>query len=972
MTEDQHGEVLRLASILLLGFVLPHSTGNELCLLENAPRHKYQTAEGSELDVMAGDDYILQMPLEDRLSKAVHHNDANEFGEYDTLMDPFVEVAFHQFLYEGITPLLERRPAHRTQVDLWHVIAMIIDPRPLLESLPDRLQRLNDSHAAYWLKTRRLMQSTTPVHFQANYDHRWRLAQLVARSATWPVLEDETATDPVGPLLYGAMFHLQTSLRCFGQRAISKRDAHIAHCALVSMACQARNVPLLLEEWRYLLHLTMEDRSLCPVDDCSRSETSKQILQPELPLPRTSSRFCPHVARGRLLGNFAVRSGRRGTSEPDLFVQEALRSLTDVIEWQTDCWDASDEAIVTEDSRPYPPCLLESLLCATKQLACFRPAVNEEVVQCAIQLLRHFHCGIASEAANMLVMVFHYAPKHSVDSFVFKILESIKLIMEHTAKSLLFVEDLVGSLAQHSPPFASNLFLHLLDKTSKVANREAIDRLVAMVATNCPMVVARNYNKLFTMFQNRTELSPHIAVALLSSRQTYFFNAESDKHDKITQNIVSLEANGWTLFQIARQCLLLGNFAQALTLYKSVASSFLLSEKNYVWVCALEKIASGEAHLIQHGATGIPHAAEDLHTAVSYLQFLQSFSDVRKEGFSFQIRFLLLRLDFLDLVTILRHLTMQMRLTASGPTKHTRSYNHLRNTIIGFGALASRYKGAFQRHGMCFKYGFSGTCLRVLEVLSSMMKEASVAVFLDIISVPMKKDVLSIDIQLGDARDPLSMLLRHLDELVVQPMRISVDSVARAAALLEVIEGVLMVPIPFPRDFMCLSPTIPAFLRLSAQPEELNEHGVHRFTTIEAYPSAGFSFCATGHFPQALLQQSKKHVSKALIWYQVYYDGPLREDEFQPDEQLDEYHLTPPIQASIAAKVSLLSTSSPAVAPLSLDGFFFISIDCPPLFDEGWYSIKACLGGRDVSGGEWEIPTNGRTQSISIRNTRSR
>ena len=51
-------------------------------------------------------------------------------------------------------------------------------------------------------------------------------------------------------------------------------------------------------------------------------------------------------------------------------------------------------------------------------------------------------------------------------------------------------------------------------------------------------------------------------------------------------------------------------------------------------------------------------------------------------------------------------------------------------------------------------------------------------------------------------------LVRRLDDLLLQQMDNSVNPAIRAAAMLELLDGILMVPTHFPRDFlMARSPT---------------------------------------------------------------------------------------------------------------------------------------------------------------------
>lgn len=1003
-TEEEHGEILRIVSILLLAHLLPYSTGTDYFLLQNMKRDE-------QLSSVLSDQYILHMPLEERLEQTlIQTMSSNQYGDSDNefapLTDPDVDISLGALL-DVLADLLSKRPVSRQQVDLLHLLAMIIHPYHAPDTVPKASNVFADSPA--WLRATSLMGNYVGLQFQIHYGHRRQVVELVREHLLVPEIRNEYSVS-ASPLLIGALPHLRSSLRNFAVSAHSQRDAHTALSTVASLAVQTRNYRLFLKpDWDFLLHHMVDDQDdyqcegKChcknrindnsqPAKDVKDNFEENQIFNYDF--------FCPHSARGELLAEFILRSSRSRVDADEVFLAHVTISLTEAIEWQVDCWTQHpDEPLDEKDDKTNKiraPCLLASMLHAANTLFYLQSHDQKEMsdddddpygtlIRSSIQLLRHSDRGIVTASASLLVHAFSNAKCNKIDKYVALLFATIKICINQNNTGFL-VESLASCASNQSPSFASALFKFILDGIA--GEKPVVDdndmpvnddkgvlyRLMASVALNCP-VVAWNDCESIDKLVERTDLQQqrrlHAASALLSSRLARLFTEEKfiKSNGVLRKFLRSNSTSHWEIYQLALRALVTGNFGVASDALQSLFTC-PMSENSYIWISVIEKVATAESSLSKQGAMGIPEATTALLSAVSYLQNLGSFNSCWREGGKFQLRFLLLRLDFLDLVTVLRQLTQEMRLTGKGPSKYTRSFLHLRNAIRGFDALASRYRELGLQYGMFFRDGQSSTSLVILQSLSLLMVSAAKSVFLDL-HAPRTANKKSAEALVIDFRHPMASLLRRLDELIVQPMDSSVDPLVRAAALLELMDGVLMVPLPFPRDFFVPRPSLPPSLRIFADPTRVFDLYDESLVMIEASPKMGFTFFADGRIPDVCLARSGTPVWTTLLWFRLLYAGPLTDDEDNINNAKDSDFGAEELEIK-DLKMPDLSGCSPVSSSLSPNGLFFFFVDCPPLSDEGLYKLEVKLGGRDVRGIEWEIPIRNSSRYSTVRVSRSR
>lgn len=703
MTSHEHGQVSRLAGILLLGFFLPQSTGNLFFSSQNLstqPRSVssrqqrenrqsqssgIQTAENRN-DNQHDNGFSTFMSLEERLECSSHRY-GNEFGELDDLIvHEHLENAFQSFLKIGLSPFLLGRPAHATEADLIHILAMAIHPRPSEQCIRQTTSKLEEQKSDIWKMTTRLMSSLVPNSFHINYQHRVKLVQIVLDCLVLPECQQEAGICQNAPLFEGAVPHLRASLYAFGMASMSPYDSHLAQRAMVSMAIQSRIDHVVKEEWSRLLHRLVDDRTDYNSSSASDTKDQTKYLTKAIVASRFrrgDDTFCPHTSRGILLRDFLIRcNGARRFADED-FLQYALSSLTDAIEMQVDCWTKEEEEVV---SRNHPPLVLASLLNAAENLFHFLLPVKttvgvsengeregEEIeesddshyrdmlISCGIQLVHHWDSAIVKEACTMLVLAFSYS-EDMWEDYVGAVFDSVVIALDVAVKSnekqgapAVSIEGLVSAFSQRSLTFAENLFRLLLDKFVDV-NPLVAFRSIAAVSNARPAVAEKHKTALVKHLNeiNDPVVKRQILASILSCRRTHYFGSAEDEMINLRPILSRASIGNWDKYLMSRHALTTGNFDVAKELYNDL-TNLASSEASFIWLSAMEKTADGEGRLCRDGAKALPGSISRLRMAIGLFHSLQTLNQVST---TFQIKLLELRVCFLDLLTNMRQLTV--------------------------------------------------------------------------------------------------------------------------------------------------------------------------------------------------------------------------------------------------------------------------------------------------------------------------
>lgn len=985
---------------------------------------------------------MIQMSLEERLCSVPHKYCTDNFGELESIVEEHLDAAMCSFLKRALGPFLSTRPAHTRQVDLLHVIAMAIHPYPSEQPLRATVGELEGKESEIWSATKRLMSSLVPHNFHVNYRHRLLLVQLVADHLVVPAYHKEQAAIDA-PLFEGALPHLRASLYAFGMGAMDPYDSHWSQCGLVSIAVQSGMRVVVREEWGRLLNRLMDDRT--DYKCCHHSSGGTTTMMTPCISFMTEhdgqSLFCPHRARGRLLERFLTRlNGARHFADDD-FLQYALGSLTDAIEFKVDTWTQGDdenseedkeltkkdmdetESGNTEEERQEkekeaaiekshtsiePPCVLASLLVAAKPLFYFLLPITtrgdteteeesedserrDMLVSCGIQLMHHWDGEIAQGASKLLTLAFCYGPDNIVDDYKNALFSSVKLAITNaldsaTTSSSFSIDGIIATISRTCPTLGKAILelLFALERTSP-PRANLIDRLTAVVATGCPSAAVEQTSKLTERLEDKTttrEGKSQLLAALLACRGSYFFSkATSEAEQHVHKLIAGDDTTGWDLYMLGRQALVSGNFGAAAPLYEEL-SLLSTSENSFLWLSALQEVAGGESILLSDGAKGIPNSSIHLRSAASSIASLSGFLGSIKADFGLQQKMLSLRLDFLDILCTIRQLTSEMRLTNVGPKKFTRPSLHLTSTVKLLSVLSCKYLSLYRQHGL-FICQQSRTAIRTLHALCRFASSATRSTFIDEIPEANTLNfhsnvILALTQPQGDSSHPLTVMMKRLDSQVLKDMSGAVEPKVRAAAMLQVLDGILKVPMPFPRSFLRSKPVRCAKYRLFLDAELYDDHGdTEDDLEEEIEVSAGtlITFCASGSIPKSLVEQAKLPFYTILLWHTItFHASPTKHhnNETDQDKQGDENDAsTSDTQSSSFNFTMGAGDKSPAPTVVSLPpgGNFFIKVDCEALFMEaGLYTIETRLGCRDIRGGEWELPVDTASlQSIPIR-----
>lgn len=980
------------------------------------------------LDTFSMEAYIIQMSLEERIENVTRYCPSTDRCGDDefTVLDQDTEIAFGHLL-DQFTKLLQQRPVHTHQVDLLHLFAMMIYPYHTPNSVSNVVHPTTMERSPAWAKAVRLMESSISSTFQIHYGHRRQIVQMISKC----VFIREGIYDFV-PLYAGAMPHLFASLQQFiCSTSESVEDSHDALIAVVALAVQCRHrssekhddCRIIQSTYDWLIDLMMDERLEC---HCAGHGPSTYAI----PMKNKGPSFCTFYSRGEVLSDLIVLTSRSKQDVNIQFLSYVATSLAELIEWQVDNWNTKldkpggmDTTNDDHESKTYSPCLLSSLLCAARHVFFFLASgsgINETtksiedddpnglLIRCSISMLRHPDRCIVAAAKELLLQAFVMIQGKEINQYVLPLSQTITASQVQSNIVGPLMQPLLAVLSGRSHSAANSLFDFTLTccqnyleemsgdiekQSGSALSLEEASAWLLMITMNCPLILSKNSGELLSLVATNAlshESSRLLVESLLYSRLThYFMNDNDNKVCSVVQNFLSSSLTDfWEMYKMGRHALISGHFGQAQIIFRLILNECQsMGTPHFLWISTLERLSDAEATFTNVADTmtckgssiGIPDASTKLYSAVSYMEKLQTMHSSWTNSCVFQVHFLLLRLDFMDLVIVLRHLTRERRLTGKSPNKNTRSYWHLQNVVKSFERLACRYHVLYRQFGMCFKHNQSVVSLALLQSLSSFMAVAARMCYSDIFSPGKSAGVTMTYVKVNDKiNHPMASLMRRLHEFVVEPMIgvTTFDIRIRAAALLELIDGIFLVPFPVPRDFFFPMPSCKPVILISADPNPIYDEYDETLSVIESAPLFGFSFYVSGSIDIDYLKVSRVPVWSLVLWFYLKYTGPLISDD---DDNNDITGTDTNVNDDTSAfadsqinEVSIpdLSAISPAVSKIYCNGQFFFEVKCPPLNVEGNYILCSKLGCRDANGNDWEIP--GCLQTVPVQISRAR
>ena len=894
------------------------------------------------------------MELEERLENTSRFFNANEFGQVNVCSDVNRERSFQTFLQKGLASFLQGRAAHPNQTDLLHIIAMAISPQLTADAIENVVAPFEEKQIPAWIQTRRLMGCLYAHSFQLHYAHRFLLVNIVSNQVIMPNTDSPQ-------MLAGAVPHLLAAMHTFASHtARDVADAHVAHVGLVRIATQIGQEWIVREVFYILLAQTLEDRNRCKCPS-----------------------FCPHVARGALLRKCITVFNVSRHHANEVFTAQAFLALNASIEEHMEPW------IKESNDEPQGACLLSSLVHAAEALFLFIEGDSDiasiGLLQMCIQLLRHPDIKVRDSASSLLGVAFAYLPSKVAGELMPPLLENIKVALDCQFKDNLATDvdkslfTVIAVSARSSPAFASSLLSYLLEerchrwKSENIKVDDAIANgvtcIIAKISCSNPVVAFRQAESIRSLLQREKSgtVQGHLVASLLATRQAYPFGRDDAMTADAIDAYLGESRNPWMNFLLARHALATGNFSVAKSVYDGLLSR-TSGESCFLWISSLSKVAEAESLLLQNGAKGISQASILIQTAISYLELLNSQGD---ENMVFQIAFLRLRLDFLDISAAARAVYRETRLSGTVPKDTTRVGLHLVNILKSWAALATRYHALYRRHGllMCPQ---SRTAVRTLQSICRQIASAGFQVLNEAVANRNKLNV-NLSGPKGDQLHPTIRLIQKVNASVVSNIDKSVEPPVRVTVLTELLEGVHRSPIPFPRSFTMPKKNPKANFRVSLDPsqklrtlgqEELNIDGLPKIVDSTAiYPGTNLAVVASGSVP-SMLTGASTNLSQLLLWTRITFlaslhDGYVVEADDDDTRRVDP-HEVGIIQDMEPIEIHHLSTSNDFVAPFELPQINYV----------GLYRVDCHLGCRDTGCGEWELPQYHSTSTILLRVTR--
>lgn len=308
---------------------------------------------------------------------------------------------------------------------------------------------------------------------------------------------------------------------------------------------------------------------------------------------------------------------------------------------------------------------------------------------------------------------------------------------------------------------------------------------------------------------------------------------------------------------------------------------------------------------------------------------------------NFQVRFLELRVSFLDLLTAARQHTRELRLIGQGPKRNTRPYLHLKNVARELFVLCRQYSTFYKQYGL-FICQQSRSVLRTISISCSFIGKALHRVFQELsLEKAGKNGPVHTGSPSGDPSEPLTLMTKQLESIAVQPMDSSVDPKIRATALLEIMDGILKVPKPFPRAFFVMKSIPRSVISVIWDPKMHDQ-----IVTSHLRTAALFSLVASGNVEKEVLARACVPFSVILLWYTL---TPKEKRKTEKKQNVDTFGGT-------TTSLQKLLNPPPIATALSSSGKFFLKIPNQSLPEVGKYEIDFRLGCRDIRGGEWELP----------------
>lgn len=569
--------------------------------------------------------------------------------------------------------------------------------------------------------------------------------------------------------------------------------------------------------------------------------------------------------------------------------------------------------------------------------------------------------------SDVLARALSYEPSYLIDK------ANVKHIFIHMRQSLLSANNvdtiidalkpLIVTCSRQSGTFAVS-FLSFATKTYSAQER-VLWKLATYVSTGNPLAVAKRLSDW-----GEGSIDENIATCKI---RTILSSGDASASDTLQNCLSHVEciSDMWVLFKLVRVAFETNNYPFARAILEKHLVCGSVTQQSFMYFTALSKLARGEEVLAMKGAKGITESLELLSSCHSMFTTLKALQ--QNSNFDFQLELIRLRLDTLNLITITRSLIVEVLMTEGTlSSKNNRSNLHRKTLGKSFGLLVSRYKKMYHLWGL-HRCQQTRSTLRTLQSMCQLLsdftklgskqaKKSTPTVASTSASKPIKPTF--------DQHQSMNMTLSKLRTDVLEKMMKSKQkdvSLPHASGLLLVLDAILKCHCPFPSGFFHHKAIPRAIVNISADPNTLpkTQNGDHDTTrdaksgaeVLDVMPGLGVKVILSGVLPDKFIQSTDVAVSEIIAWSNLQYEGQLFEEDDGVDSDVGGSNET-------TLGVGRYGDETTASTYLLPSGKFIMPITFEPFLQEVYYKVNVELGCRDVSGGEWKIPTSSPLEVI--------
>ncbi|KAK1740555.1 hypothetical protein QTG54_008650 [Skeletonema marinoi] len=502
-------------------------------------------------------------------------------------------------------------------------------------------------------------------------------------------------------------------------------------------------------------------------------------------------------------------------------------------------------------------------------------------------------------------------------------------------------------------------FLSFAIKTYSARER-VLWKLATCVSIGNPLAVSTRLSNLGESSSDEDIATCKIRTILSSTCGKAVDASPSDPLQRclsLTESISDM----WVLFKLVRVAFQTSNYSFARAILETRLVRGCSRQQSFMYFNALSTLAHGEEVLAVKGAKGIAESMELLSSCNSLLTSLAALE--QNDKFGFQLEFIRLRLDTLNLIAITRSLYAEILMTEGTLSgKNNRTTLFRKNIGKSFGLLVSRLKKMYRLWGL-HRCQQTRSTLRTLQAMCQLLSE-----FTKYGTKEAKNS--STPTSTSAPTQSMNMTLSKLRTDVLEQMpklKQKDDSVSHASGLLLGLDVILKCPCPFPSGFFLMKPIPRAIVNISADPnilpKTISQNDDHDVTVdaksgaevIDAFPGLVTKVILSGVLPEKFIQTADVAFSEIIAWTTLQYEGQLYEEDDAVDSD---------VGGSNRFTLRDGPDSGETAGTLLPAGKFIMPVTFEPLLQEGYYKVIIELGCRDVRGGEWKVPTSSPLEVI--------